>query len=114
MALCNKWQIPFVYDVHHHRCLPDSLTEEEVSLKAVKTWNREPLFHMSSPAQGWRGKRPQEHAGYIDVADFPLVWQKIPQLTVEVEAKNKELAIARLIQDLQKEGVKILNPVLGK
>lgn len=26
LAFCKKQEVPFVYDAHHHRCLPDSLT----------------------------------------------------------------------------------------
>jgi UV DNA damage repair endonuclease len=38
---------------------------------------------------------------YIDARDFPNAWMGWP-LTVEVEAKAKELAVAKLRADLQK------------
>ncbi|MCC6234326.1 MAG: hypothetical protein IT580_16910, partial [Verrucomicrobiales bacterium] len=59
----------------------------------------EPLFHLSSPLEGWSGPKPERHHDYIDAADFPSEWRGWP-LTVEVEAKAKELAVARLLADL--------------
>ena len=91
--------VPLVYDAHHHRCLPDGLTVEAVTEAARKTWNREPLFHLSSPIEGWTGPKPERHHDYIDPKDFPSAWFGWP-VTVEIEAKAKELAIARLQADL--------------
>lgn len=99
LPLCEKLQIPFVYDVHHHRCLNDNLSIEEVTRRALKTWDREPLFHISSPKYGWKSNKPGPHHDYIDINDFPDCWKKL-DLTVEVEAKAKELAVKKLINDL--------------
>lgn len=99
--ICHKLKIPFVYDVHHHRCLPDNLSEEEATQQALKTWNREPLFHLSSPLKGWKGPQPFRHHDYIDPKDFPKEWLNIPKLTIEIEAKKKELAILRLKKRLK-------------
>lgn len=100
LPLCLKLKIPLVYDVHHHACLPDALTVEEASCLAYKTWDREPLFHISSPLGGWGSPKPQMHHDYIDADDFPDCWFDLLPLTVEVEAKAKELAVAKLKQDL--------------
>ncbi|MCC5832505.1 MAG: UV DNA damage repair endonuclease UvsE [Chlamydiales bacterium] len=100
LPLCRRLRIPFVYDVHHHRCLPDGMGEEEATLESLKTWKREPLFHLSSPLEGWKGPLPNRHHDYIDPADFPSFWLEIDPLTVDIEAKAKELAIFRLIKDL--------------
>ncbi|HRW58546.1 MAG TPA: UV DNA damage repair endonuclease UvsE [Chlamydiales bacterium] len=93
LPLCEKLKIPLVYDVHHHRCLKDSLSIQEATEKALKTWNREPLFHLSSPKEGWNQKNIKNHSDYIDIEDFPKSWLHIPELTVEIEAKLKELAV---------------------
>ena len=68
LPLCEQAKIPFVYDVHHHRCLPDGLSEKEVTKRAIATWNREPLFHVSSPVEGWEGSNPRRHHDYLDPA----------------------------------------------
>ena len=58
LTLCTSVGIPLVYDVHHHRCNPDGLSIAEVTNQAMATWNREPLFHISSPLEGWKGPKP--------------------------------------------------------
>ena len=100
IPLCGSTGLPLVYDVHHHRCLPDGLDVEEATRVAVGTWDREPMFHLSSPIDGWRGPRPQRHHDFIDLADFPETWKSL-DLTVEVEAKAKELAVLKLRESLE-------------
>lgn len=99
LPFCRKHEIPFVYDVHHHRCTPDGMSEEDAAWQAMTTWDREPLFHISSPLEGWNGPRPHRHHDYIDLRDFPAFWQEL-DVTVEVEAKAKELAVKKLAKAL--------------
>jgi UV DNA damage endonuclease len=99
VGVCSDLELPLVYDVHHHRCLPDAWTVEMASDMAVSTWRREPLFHISSPLLGWQGQAPQRHHDYISPRDFPEHW-KGQRLTVEIEAKAKELAVLKLMRDL--------------
>jgi UV DNA damage endonuclease len=102
LPVCTGTGVPLVYDVHHHRCCPDGSTVEAATDAARRTWaRREPLFHISSPLEGWGGPKPARHHDYIDARDFPNAWMGWP-LTVEVEAKAKELAVAKLRADLQK------------
>ena len=106
LPFCRTEGLPFVYDVHHHRCLADGLEMAEVTEAALQTWNREPVFHVSSPRDGWEGKTPRFHHDFLDPEDFPALWLSIEQdLTVEVEAKAKELAVNRLREDLSGRGV---------
>jgi UV DNA damage endonuclease len=105
LPVCEKTGIPLVYDIHHHRCLPDALSEKAAWEKSLDTWNREPLFHISSPKDGWSdnlesGYNPRKHHDYIDINDFPRAWLAM-NLTVEVEAKAKELAIVKLLEDIK-------------
>lgn len=100
--VCADLGIPLVYDVHHHRCHPDGLTVEEATRVTVATWERlerEPYFHLSSPAHGWQGKTPRMHADYVDVNDLPEVWKTL-SATIDVEARAKELAVMKLMRDL--------------
>jgi UV DNA damage endonuclease len=102
--VCEELRIPLVYDVHHHRCKPDGLTVEEATAESRATWarvGREPYFHISSPLNGWSGKDPRPHADFIDPKDFPDCWQGLA-VTVDVEAKAKELAVLRLKKELEK------------
>jgi len=103
LPICQKLKIPMVYDVHHHRCNPDELTIEEATLRAVRTWQdlgREPYFHISSPKNGWLEGSPKPHADYIDPDDFPPCWLDY-NITVDIDAKAKELAVLRLMKDLK-------------
>jgi len=102
IPLCHYLDIPLVYDVHHHRCLPDGNTIEYTTEKVLETWKREPLFHLSSPAYGWKGGKIFKHHDYINPNDFPKNWLTIDPLTIEIEAKAKDLAILRLMKDLKR------------
>jgi UV DNA damage endonuclease len=99
LPTCRDLDIPLVYDVHHHRCNPDGLTESKATDLAAITWqDREQYCHISSPRAGWSGN-PKPHADYIDPTDVPDCWRQ-RLMTVDVEAKAKELAVMRLIRDL--------------
>ena len=100
LPMCVDLGLPLVYDVHHHRCNPDGLDESEATRLAAGTWHgREQYCHLSSPRNGWHGN-PKPHADYIDPADFPDCWSG-QAMTVDVEAKAKELAVVKLMQDLK-------------
>lgn len=101
LPLCHQIGIPMVYDAHHHRCLPDDLSIEEATARALETWNREPMFHISSPLEGWQGPKPNRHHDFINRRDFPRCWEG-RELTVEVEAKAKEQAVLKLMRSLRR------------
>lgn len=100
LPICKATGIPLVYDVHHHRCNPDGLSVEQATKRALATWNREPMFHISSPIEGWEGAKPERHHDFIDVEDFPASWRR-KKITVEVEAKAKEVAVEKLLAELK-------------
>ncbi len=79
---------------------------EEATCLAGATWQRqgrEQYCHLSSPKVGWAGGDPRPHADYIDPADVPGNWLNMP-MTVDVEAKAKELAVVRLMGDIARGG----------
>ncbi|MDT8443050.1 MAG: UV DNA damage repair endonuclease UvsE [Desulfuromonadales bacterium] len=101
LPVCDKLSVPLVYDVHHHRCNPDGLTVAEATAACLQSWQklgREPYFHLSSPKYGWHAK-PRFHADFIDSADFPAEWKQL-DATVDIEAKAKEVAILKLMEEL--------------
>ena len=102
LPVCRAAGIPLVYDVHHHRCHPDGLGVEEATDAAASTWgDREPWTHISSPRDGWKAANPRPHADYVDPADVPRSWVS-RRMTMDVEAKEKERAVVRLMAALKK------------
>ena len=77
-------------------------TVEEATTQAISTWNREPIFHLSSPLEGWKGPKPKRHHDFINIVDFPECWRNL-SLTVEVEAKAKEVAVLKLMKQLSQK-----------
>lgn len=103
LPLCRRLGVPMAYDVHHHRCNPDTLSVEEATLAAAETWRfRQTAMHchISSPRNGWGHGNPRPHADYIDPADWPDCWNLLDAV-VDVEAKAKELAIEELTRRLR-------------
>ena len=102
LPICREQSIALVYDVHHHRCNPDGLSIEEATDLAAATWRtvgREQYCHISSPKAGWGSGAPRPHADFIDIADVPECWMG-RDMTVDVEAKAKELAVVRFMEEL--------------
>lgn len=96
LPLCRSEGIRLVYDVHHHRCLPDGLSEDEATAAASETWGlEEPWFHVSSPAEGWKGRNPRAHHDRVWLRDLPAAWRHM-RATVDVEAKGKEQSVLLL------------------
>lgn len=109
LPVCRATGVPLVYDVHHHRCHRDQLSVQEATDQAMVTWDREPLFHLSSPLDGWQCAKPERHHDFINVADFPDEWLEL-DLTVEIEAKAKEVAVRRLADELKRRMVTQASP----
>ena len=101
LPVCTDTDTPLVYDVHHHRCLKDNLSVGEATHLSADTWNREPLFHLSSPINGWQSPDIRKHHDFIDINDFPRIWRSM-EITVEVEAKAKEVAVLKLMEELSR------------
>jgi UV DNA damage endonuclease len=97
LPVCRDLRLPLVYDIHHHRCLPDGVGIDETTAAVLTTWDREPLFHVSSPRDDGRSLR--EHHDYIRPSDVPPSWLEL-DITMDVEAKAKELAVVRLMREL--------------
>ena len=106
LPVCERLSFPLVYDVHHHRCNPDGLSVEEATRLTGETWQgtgREHSCHLSSPRAGWGGGDPKPHADFIDPADVPPCWLE-RTMTVDIEAKARELAVIRLSDQLKNGG----------
>jgi len=61
-------------------------------------FKKEPI---SSPLNGWEKGNCRNHHDYINPSDFPEYWLNL-DITVEVEAKAKELAVLKLKREIEK------------
>ena len=105
LTVCQDLDLPLVYDVHHHRCNRDRLTVAEATAASIQTWKEarssEAYFHLSSPKNGWQGNDPKPHAEMIDMSDFPEEWAGL-DVTIDIEAKAKELAVINVMNNLNR------------
>ena len=105
LEICRKIHVPMVLDIHHHWCNSGGTDLESLLEGVFDTWKGQslvPKIHLSSPKdrKNFRG-----HADYIDSAffvDFLETAQKTRQnFDVMLEAKNKDLALFKLMKDLE-------------
>ena len=107
LFICEKIKIPMVLDVHHHNCKNDGENLSDLMKNIFDTWSCEnlpPKIHFSSPKEG---KLDRKHADYIDVNEFAsflnLAKESVNNdFDVMIEAKKKDLALFKLIDDLRK------------
>lgn len=111
LLACQKEDIPFAFDYHHHLANTGEEPLEDLLPKAFKTWERKgirPKIHISSPRseQAYRA-----HADYIDADYIAPLLKILREINVNVdlmiEAKLKDQALLALVDELSKiRGVK--------
>ena len=112
LNICEKLNIPFVLDYHHHLC--NHITDELDFNRIFKTWKKiNPKVHFSSPKNKTK-KDFRSHHDYIDLEDFKLFISKIKDLNYDIdimlEAKAKDEALFKLVRQLKyKTNYKFIN-----
>ncbi len=106
LYVCEKLQIPLVFDLHHHMANYDHEEWEENWSRVLETWTHSPLpvkMHISSP------KSPEafkSHADYVDPDMFLTFIEKTAgttdQIDCMIEAKQKDEALFQLVGELRK------------
>jgi UV DNA damage endonuclease len=111
VSICQAAKISHVFDAHHHVIYEqvDSYEHESVSamLEAARsTWEipEWQLVHISNGAESFLDQR---HSDYITV--MPSSYRQAPW--IEIEAKQKELAIQKLQQEWLYSDLNVLSPV---
>lgn len=107
LYICENLKIPMVLDVHHHNCRNDGEDLSSLLKNIFDTWNGEkfpPKIHFSSPKEG---ELDRKHADYINVNEFAdfldLAKETVDRdFDVMIEAKKKDLALFKLMDDLKK------------
>ena len=111
LTICQKENIPMVFDYHHHQANHVETELIEILPNVFSTWNDIdiiPKVHISSPKSE---KAFRSHADYVDF-DFILPFLKLSKAIgqdydIMIEAKQKDKACLQLINDFSKiRGVK--------
>ena len=106
LYLCEKLDIPLVFDYHHHLAHHRNENWEDNWDRVVQTWKYSPLpikMHISSPKSE---KEYRHHSDYIDIDMFFRFLKEIkgtiPQIDCMIEAKKKDEALFKLIEEIKK------------
>ncbi|WP_028775856.1 UV DNA damage repair endonuclease UvsE [Shimazuella kribbensis] len=96
--------VPMVFDLHHHRCNNNGEAIEDLFPIIVESWTKEvfpPKIHVSSPKSE---SDIRSHADYVALDDIVpflhVAKQYTKQLDIMIEAKQKDDALFRLVEDL--------------
>ncbi len=115
LYLCEKLQLPMVFDIHHFRCNhEENTTMEEVYPRFIGTWKGTglpPKIHVSSPRSD---TDLRSHHDYVDTGSIyeflKMASSFKTNIDVMVEAKQKDKAMLDLVQNLGKmPGIKPVN-----
>ncbi|MDF2607071.1 MAG: uvsE [Bacillales bacterium] len=109
--VCNKYNFKFAFDFHHHIANPCQVCLDEIIKSQAETWNEfgiPPKIHVSSP------KSAKEYRAHSDLVDIDFIMPLIDaakklgiDIDFMVEAKFKDIAALKLIDDLSKlRGIK--------
>ncbi len=113
LQACQRVGVPMVLDIHHHMVNPGQETIDQLWPDIVKTWSNTlpPKIHASSPKSE---KDPRGHADFVEVDNmlkfFQTAVSSCDRLDVMLEAKQKDEALFRLMEELKdKPGVRVLD-----
>ena len=105
--VCNELGIRCTYDLHHQRChelkYPADGTEEEYFEWARETWKNYNYMrmHISTPKDGYTSiAKSRPHHDFIDINDLPKWLLDKDFLHLDIEAKAKETAIKKLMEQI--------------
>ncbi|TYQ15175.1 UNVERIFIED_CONTAM: UV-damage endonuclease [Acetivibrio alkalicellulosi] len=105
LEICVDVGLPMVLDVHHHNCVNNGESLEDILYEIFDTWKDEyfkPKVHFSTPKNT---RQFRSHADDIDINDF-YQFLKISKKTeidfdIMLEAKNKDQALLNLSNELK-------------
>lgn len=117
LEACEKLVVPMVLDIHHDAVNPSALPASELWPRVARTWDGAgkiaghplpPKIHVSSPKSE---ADPRGHADYVDanvlLKFLSAIAEHTTRLDVMIEAKMKDGALFRLMEDLaDRQGVR--------
>jgi len=105
LYLCQKLKLPMVLDIHHFACNHEKVSHiEDIYPGFVTTWQETglpPKIHVSSPKSEADFRAHHDYVDANSVYKFLMMAQDFQlDLDVMVEAKQKDKAMFKLVQDL--------------
>jgi UV DNA damage endonuclease len=105
--VAREMEIPICFDSHHHRFNTADLSGEEAMAIALETWPAgvKPMTHLSNSKPEYLSTDPptklRQHSDYLyQIPDYQLQALNNGTIDIEVEAKMKNLAILKAVDDL--------------
>lgn len=105
LYLCEKLDIPLVFDYHHHLAHYSDPNWQTHWERVVNTWRNSPLpikMHISSPKSQ---KEFRHHSDYVDIDMFFQFLNEIKgsvsQIDCMIEAKQKDQALFHLMDEIK-------------
>lgn len=105
LYLCEKLEIPLVFDLQHHLANHDNSDWKPQWERIVETWKHSPLpvkMHISSP------RSDQDFRAHNDFVDPDMFMRflhdikgTVPQIDCMIEAKRKDGALFQLVNNLK-------------
>jgi len=98
-GIYNRIGVPIVFDYHHHRFCDGGLSEQDALELAMSTWPEgiTPATHYSESRSIEKEDdkiRPQAHSDYI----YDKIETYGNDIDIMVEAKKKEMAVAKYLE----------------
>lgn len=109
LKLAKEIGVPMVVDIHHHQILNNGEEIRAMLPEIFAAWGGEtPKVHLSSPRSE---KDQRSHADYIEtgsaVTFINLARELDRDFDIMLEAKQKDLALLKLAEELKKRGFKL-------
>jgi UV DNA damage endonuclease len=119
LLACEQLKVPMVLDIHHHAVNNNGERASTLWPRICRTWEGQsipPKIHASSPKSE---HDPRSHADYIHTPDLLEFLRSIaaqtPELDVMIEAKMKDEALFRLVDELKEEvGIELVDDATVK
>ena len=103
LEMCMQLGIPMVLDIHHHWCNKGAGELTNLVELFFQTWGNSglpPKIHVSSPKSEKDFRSHADHVNPRDVMSFLQLVKNEQDLDIMVEAKKKDEAMFKLVQEL--------------
>lgn len=101
MNISNYLNIPIIFDIFHHKCLPTDLSLNKAMIKSSQTWDSKTdgILMVDYSSQD-PNQRKGKHANTIDINDFRTFLKNSSGLDFDImlEIKDKEISAKKAVK----------------